>query len=105
MASILLLSIGLAVAVALIGSVAIQFLTPDETTLSPQEQKCQLIADEGYRIHALYPDSNPDDLLEEDRKRLLYLDNIWMNDCVSVLSAESIFSIVNNVERDFTYGE
>ena len=106
MASILLLAIGIAVAAALIGSMAIQFLTTnDETTLSPQEEKCQLIANEGYRIHSLYPDSNPDALLEEDRKRLLYLDDLWMNDCVSVLPAESIFSIVNNVERDFTYGE
>ena len=106
MASILLLAIGIAVAAALIGSMTIQFLTTnDEITLSPQEEKCQLIANEGYRIHSLYPDSNPDELLEEDRKRLLYLDDLWMNDCVSVLPSESIFSIVNNVERDFTYGE
>ena len=106
MVSVLLLAIGIAVAAALIGSMTIQFLTPNnEATLSPQEKKCQLIANEGYKIHTLYPDSNPDELLEEDRKRLLYLDDLWMKDCVSVLPAESIFSIVNNVERDFTHGE
>ena len=49
--------------------------------------------------------SNPDELLENDMKRLLYLDDLWMKECVSVLPSESIMSIVNNVERDFSYGE
>jgi len=30
---------------------------------------------------------------------------LWMKKCVSVLPSESIFYIVNNVERDFSYGE
>ena len=51
------------------------------------------------------PNSNPDELLEDDKKRLLYLDDLWMKECVSVLPTESIFNIVNNVERDFTFGE
>jgi len=38
-------------------------------------------------------------------KRLLYLDDLWMKECVSILPAESIFNIVNNVERDFSFGE
>ena len=56
-------------------------------------------------MHTLYPTLNPDELLEDDRKRLLYLDDLWMKECVSVLPSESIFNIVNNVERDFSFGE
>lgn len=106
MASIILLAIGIAVATALIGAVVIQFLIPiNESELSPLERNCQQIANEGYRMHTMYPDSSPDDLPEDDMKRLVYLDELWMKECVSVLSADSIFSIVNNVERDFFYGE
>jgi hypothetical protein len=106
MASIILLAIIVAVAVALLGSVLIQSITPiNNLILSPLEKKCQEIANEGYRMHTLYPTSNPDQLLENDMKRLLYLDDLWMKECVSVLPSESIMSIVNNVERDFSYGE
>ena len=106
MASIILLAIIVAVAVALLGSVLIQSVTPiNNLILSPLEKKCQEIANEGYRMHTLYPASNPDQLLENDMKRLLYLDDLWMKECVSVLPSESIMSIVNNVERDFSYGE
>jgi len=102
----LLLAIIVAVVVALLGSVLIQSITPiNNLILSPLEKKCQEIANEGYRIHTLYPASNPDQLLENDMKRLLYLDDLWMKECVSVLPSESIMSIVNNVERDFSYGE
>ena len=106
MASIILLAIVVAVATALLGSVLIQSLTPiSNVILSPVEKKCQEIANEGYKIHTLYPTSNPDELLENDMKRLLYIDDLWMKECVSVLPAESIFNIINNVERDFSYGE
>ena len=106
MASIILLAIIVAVVVALLGSVLIQSITPiNNLILSPLEKKCQEIANEGYRIHTLYPASNPDELLENDMKRLLYLNDLWMKECVSVLPSESIMSIVNNVERDFSYGE
>ena len=106
MASIVLLMIVVAVAVALIGSVLIQSITTiNDVILSPLEKKCQEIANEGYKIHTLYPTSNPDELLEDDMKRLLYLDNLWIKECVSVLSVESIINIANNVERDFSYGE
>ncbi|MBC8516145.1 MAG: hypothetical protein ISR81_06845 [Nitrosopumilus sp.] len=106
MASILFLAIGIAVAVALMGSVAIQFLTPiTDSGLSPLEKNCQQIANEGYRIHATYPDSNPDELPNDDFKRLMYLDELWITECVNALPTESIFSIVNNVERDFFSGE
>jgi hypothetical protein len=106
MASIILLAIGIAVATALMGAVVFQFLIPtNESELSPLEKNCQQIANDGYRMHTMYPDSNPDDLPEDDMKRLVYLDELWMKECVSVLPADSIFSIVNNVERDFSYGE
>ena len=106
MASIILLAIIIAVAVALLGSVLIQSITPiNNVILSPLEKKCQEIANEGYKIHTLYPTSNPDELLENDMKRLLYIDDLWMKECVSVLPTESIFSIINNVDRDFSYGE
>ena len=106
MASIILLAIVVAIAVTLLGSVLIQSLTPiNNVILSPLEKKCQEIANEGYKIHTLYPTSNPDELLEDDMKRLLYLDNLWMKECVSILPAESIINIVNNVEREIFYGE
>ena len=106
MASIILLAIVVAIAVALLGSVLMQSLTPiNDVILSPLEKKCQEIANEGYKIHTLYPTSNPDELLEDDMKRLLYLDNMWMKECVSILPAESIINIVNNVEREISYGE
>jgi len=105
-ASIILLVIVVAVAVALLGSVLIQSLTPiNNVILSPVEKKCQEIANEGYKIHTLYPASNPDELLDNDMKRLLYLDDLWMKECVSILPTESIFNIINNVERNFSYGE
>jgi hypothetical protein len=106
MASIILLAIVVAVAVALLGSVLIQSVIPiNDVILSPLEKKCQEIANEGYKIHTLYPTSNPDELLEADMKRLLYLDNMWIKECVSILPAESIINIVNNVEREIFYGE
>ena len=106
MGNILFLAIGVAIAAALFGSMAIQSLTPiNEVVLSPQEKKCQQIANEGYKIHTLYPEAHPDDLPEDDRKRLLYLDNLWITECVEVLPAESVFSIVNNVERDVSHDE
>lgn len=100
-----MLALGVGIATVFLGSMVFQILTPDDLILSPLEKKCQQIANEGYKIHTFYPNSNPDDLLEDDRKRLLYLDDLWMNDCISVLPADSIFSIVNNVERDFSYNE
>ena len=106
MASIILLAIVVAVAAALLGSVLFQSLTPiSNVILSPVEKKCQEIANEGYKIHTLYPTSNPDELLDNDMKRLLYIDDLWMKECVSILPAESIFNIINNVERNLSYGE
>jgi hypothetical protein len=106
MTSILLLAIGITIATALMASAVIQFLTPiTNSGLSPLEKNCQEIANEGYQIHALYPDSNPDELPNDDFERLMHLDELWITECVNVLSAESVFNIVNNVERDLSYGE
>ncbi len=106
MASILLLAIGIVIATALLGSIGFQFLTPiNDMVLSPLEEKCQLIANEGYKIHTLYPNSAPDELPEDDMKRMMYLDEKWMKECVSVLPADSIINIANNVDRKFSYGE
>ncbi len=106
MVSILLLAIGIGVVTVLLGSIAFQSLTPiNDLVLSPLEQKCQQIANEGYKIHAIYPTSNPDELPEDDMKRLMYLDEKWMKECVSVLPADSIINIANNVDRKFSYGE
>ncbi len=106
MTSILLLIIGIVIATALLGSIGLQFLTPiNDVVLSPLEQKCQLIANEGYKIQSIYPNSNPDEFLEDDMKRMMYLDEKWMNECVSVLPADSIINIANNVDRNFSYGE
>lgn len=106
MASIVLLAIGVVTVTALLGSAVFQFLTPvDENGLSPLEQKCQQIANEGYKIHAMYPNSNPEDLPEDDMNLLLQLDEKWIKECVNGMPVESVFSIVNNVERDFSYGE
>ena len=106
MTSIILMAIGVGIATALLASVVFQFLIPiNDSALSPLEKNCQQIADEGYKIHTMYPDSNPDELPNDDFKRLVYLDELWIKDCVSVLPADSIFNIVNNVERNFLHGE
>lgn len=106
LASILLLTIVIAITTALLGSFAFQNLTPSSNiVLSPLEEKCQHIANEGYRIHSIYPDSTPDDLPLEERNRMLSLDEIWMKECVSVLPGDSIIRIADNVERNVSFGE
>lgn len=108
MASILLLAIIIAVGTALLASVAFQFLAPvSNSVLSPLEEKCQQIANQGYELHAAYPNSSleqlPDDVLQEFQQ----LDEIWMTQCVSVLPADSLFSIINDVDRSssLSFGE
>ena len=106
MGSVLFLAIGIAVAAALFGSMTLQSLTPlNEAVLSPTEQKCQQIANEGYKIHALYPDSNPDELPESDRQRMMALAEVWMKECVAVLPGDSIIRIADSVERNVSFGE
>jgi hypothetical protein len=106
MASVFLLAIGIGIAALLMSSTILHFLTPiTDSVLSPQEKTCQQIANEGYKIHKIYPDSNPTELPIDDYQRLIYLDELWIKECVSVLPADSIFNIVNNVERNYFTGE
>ena len=105
MLSILWLAVGIAVVSALLGSLVFEFLTPTISPVIALEEKCEKIAKEGFQIHVSYPDFQPDQLPTADMNRLTYLDEIWIKDCVSELPAESIFNIVQKVERDFYSGE
>lgn len=99
--------IGIVITSALLGSLAFEFLMPNNN-VSPVialEEKCKKIAKEGFQIHASYPDFQPDQLPTADMNRLMYLDKMWIDDCVAGLPAESIFNIVQKVERDFYSGE
>ncbi len=106
MVSILWLAVGIAIASALLGSLIFEFLIP--SNISPVialEEKCEKIAKEGFQTHISYPDLQPDQLPTADMNRLMYLDEMWIKDCVSGLPAESIFNIVHKVERDFHFDE
>jgi len=106
MGSILWLMVGIAITTALFGSLVFEFLTPNN--ISPVialEEKCEKIAKEGFQMHVLYPDFQPVQLPTADMDRLMYLDEMWIKDCVSGLSSESIFNIVQKVEHDFYSGE
>ena len=106
MGSILWLAVGIAIASALIGSLVFEFLTP--SNISPVialEEKCEKIAKEGFQIHISYPNFQLDQLPASDMNRLMYLDEMWTSDCVSGLSSESIFNIVQKVEHDFYSNE
>ena len=107
MASILLLAVIIAVGVALLGSLAFQFLAPvSNSVLSPQEEMCQQIANQGYRLHVAYPDSALDQLPADVLEEFQQLDERWMTQCVSVLPADSLFSIINDVDRNtLSFGE
>ena len=106
MGSILWLAVGVAITSALLGSLVFEFLMPNN--ISPVialEEKCEKIAKEGFQIHVSYPDLQPDQMPTADMNRLMYLDEMWIKDCVSVLPAKSIFNIVQKVERNFHFGE
>ena len=107
MGSMILPAIGIAVAAALLGSVAFNFATP-ENNMSPfieTEKKCEKIALEGYKMHLKYPESSPDELPVDDMNRLMYLDDLWINDCVNRLPAATVFDIINRVESNYFSGE
>ncbi len=106
MVSILWLAVGIAITSALLGSLVFEFLIPNPISpINALEEKCEKIAKEGFQIHTLYPDLQPDQLTTADMNRLMYLDEMWIKDCVSGLPAESIFNIVQKVERNFYSGE
>jgi len=105
MTSIIWLAIGIVVATALLGSLVLGFLTPNVSSVISLEEKCEKIAKEGFQIHVSYPDLSPDQLPAGDMNRLMYLDEMWIKECVSGLSAESIFNIVQKVEHNFYSGQ
>lgn len=106
MVSILWFVVGIAVASTLLGSLVFEFLTPNNISpIIALEEKCEKIAKEGFKIHVSYPNFQPDQLPTADMNRLTYLDEMWIKDCVSGLPAETIFNIIQKVERDFYSGE
>ena len=65
MASILPIAIVVAVVSSIAGFYGISIpTTSSEAILVSIRTKCQQIANEGYKIHALYPNANPEDLLK-----------------------------------------
>lgn len=106
MGSVLWLAIGIVIISAISGSLIFEFLTPNSaSSMTALEKKCEEIAKEGFRIHVMYPDLQPDQLPSADMNRLMYLDEMWIKDCISRLSAESVFNIIQKVEHDFYSGE
>ena len=105
MASIIWLAIGIVVAFALLGSLVLGFLTPQVSSVTTLEEKCEKVAKEGFQIHASYPNLQLDQLPTGDMNRLMHLDEMWMKECVSGLSAESVFNIIQKVEHDFYTGQ
>ena len=107
MKSILLVAIGVAVASAILGSLAIQAFT--QTNSVPQqlelEQKCEKIASEGFKIQVKYSEIDFDKMPKEDADALKYLDDLWIRDCVSQMSPEKIVGIAQKVEREYYSGE
>ena len=98
--------IGIVIISTIFGSLIFEFLTPNsDSSMTSLEKKCEGIAKEGFRIHVMYPDLQPDQLPSADMNRLMHLDEIWIKDCVSRLSAESVFNIIQKVEHDFYSGE
>ena len=104
--SIFLLVI-VAVAFALGGSLLFQFFAPMDN--APQQialvEKCQKIAIEGFQIQVKYSEVNFDTMPQDDANRLRYLDDLWINDCVTKLPGEKIFEIAERAESDYYSGE
>ena len=107
MKSILVIAIGVAVAAALLGSMAFQYFTPveNEPLQIQLEEKCQKIATEGFQIQVKYSEINFDTMPKEDADALKYLDELWINDCVTQLPGEKIFEIAKKAEDDYYSGE
>ncbi len=104
--SIFLLVI-VAVAFALGGSLLFQFFAPIDN--EPQQialvEKCQKIATEGFKIQVKYSEVNFDTMPQDDANRLRYLDDLWINDCVTKLPGEKIFEIAEKAESNYYSGE
>lgn len=91
---------GTAVAAAIFGSVALQYVVPTgDNIVTPLEQRCADVARQGYAIHSAYPDMMLDEIPVDDARLLIKLDEIWMGECVPRLPASVIIEIADGVER------
>ena len=101
------MAIAVGIASAVLGSFAMQAFTP--TNNEPQqielEKKCETIAAEGFKIQRKYSEINFETMPKEDADALKYLDDLWINDCVTKLPGEKIFAIADKVEQDYYAGE
>ena len=107
MKSILVIAIAVGVASAVLGSFLFQSLAPidNEPQQIQLEEKCQKIATEGFQIQVKYSEINFDTMPTEDADALKYLDELWINECVTQLPGEKIFEIANKAEDDYYSGE
>ena len=107
MKPIIILVIAVGIGSVLVGSIAFQFITPADN--SPQqlrlEEKCEKIAQEGFKVQVKYSEIDFDRMPKEDADTLKYLDDLWMRDCVSNLSPETIVTIANKVQDEYYSGE
>ena len=107
MKSIIVLAIIVAIASAVLGSLAMSVFTPTDNV--PQqielEKKCETIAAEGFKVQVKYSEINFDTMPKEDADKLKYLDDLWIRDCITQLPGEKIFEITDKVQRDYYSGE
>lgn len=107
MRPIIFLVIAVGIGSAIAGSIVLQFFAPADN-MSQQidlEEKCEKIASEGFKIQVKYSEIDFDKMPKEDADALKYLDNLWINDCVSQLSPETIYNIAQRVEQEYYSGE
>ena len=99
--------IAVGVGSAIAGSILFQFFSPADNL--PQqldlEEKCEKIASEGFKIQVKYSEIDFDKMPKEDADALKYLDDLWIKDCVSQLSPETLYNIAQRVEQDYYSGE
>jgi len=105
--SILVIAIAVGIASAILGSFLFQSLMPvdNEPQQIQLEEKCQKIATEGFQIQVKYSEIDFETMPKEDADALKYLDELWINDCVTKLSGEKIFEIAKKAEQDYYSGE
>ena len=104
---IIFLAIAVAVGTALLGSVVMSIFIPSDspTQQLELEEKCEKIASEGFKIQVKYSEIDFDKMPKEDADALQYVDDLWMKDCVSNLSPETLVGIASKVEREYYSGE
>lgn len=104
---IIFLAIAVAVGTALLGSVVMSLFIPFDSPVQQLEleEKCEKIAAEGFKIQVKYSEINFDRMPKEDADALRFLDDLWIRDCVSSLSPETIMNIAQKVEREYYSGE